>query len=385
MSEIDTAEIAEIDGSNVLKGYFDLPNSEYFKNNVIGGEKSFTIEVNVKLKNYYNVIFSMDNNKMSFNIYYNLRFYANNDRYGGWPEARIENAISGEMLEQWQHIAAVYSTENDGTMQLYLNGKILVTLPGTGVIGSPDNNFCIGYLPNSTDGNNKTAEFSSLRIYSNALTEDELNTSETEKLLRNDVQLWYDFGSEQAEEQTVIADKSGNGHECLWNGYVWPFATSQTLTALLQAIKDDSVCREEYTSMLWKLLNQYANQHYRITEDGKKIMWIDEVGTPYEHSWSSRKILEEAGWDINRGGYERGKDYNHSTFCDIVLSALTGFELKGGEAVFKPVIPDDMNYYSIDNLHIQGSEYRIVYDKTGEKYGVSAGLHIYKNGTEIQV
>lgn len=180
-------------------------------------------------------------------------------------------------------------------------------------------------------------------------------------------------------------DDIGNGHECLWNGYVWPFATSQTLTALLQAIKDDSVCREEYTSMLWKLLNQYANQHYRITEDGKKIMWIDEVGTPYEHSWSSRKILEEAGWDINRGGYERGKDYNHSTFCDIVLLALTGFELKGGEAVFKPVIPDDMNYYSIDNLHIQGSEYRIVYDKTGEKYGVSAGLHIYKNGTEIQV
>ena len=180
-------------------------------------------------------------------------------------------------------------------------------------------------------------------------------------------------------------DDIGNGHECLWNGYVWPFATSQTLTALLQAIKDDSVCREEYTSMLWKLLNQYANQHYRITEDGKKIMWIDEVGTPYEHSWSSRKILEEAGWDINRGGYERRKDYNHSTFCDIVLSALTGFELKGGEAVFKPVIPDDMNYYSIDNLHIQGSEYRIVYDKTGEKYGVSAGLHIYKNGTEIQV
>ena len=29
MSEIDTAEIAEIDGSNVLKGYFDLPNTDY--------------------------------------------------------------------------------------------------------------------------------------------------------------------------------------------------------------------------------------------------------------------------------------------------------------------------------------------------------------------
>lgn len=168
-------------------------------------------------------------------------------------------------------------------------------------------------------------------------------------------------------------------HECLWNGYVWPFATSQVLTALFNLMKKSTEKRSKYSEMYFDLLSQYAMQHTRITESGKEVMWIDEVMSPNEHIWTSRKLLKEWNWRPDKGGIERGKDYNHSTFCDLVISALTGFEINNGDVKFNPIVPKEWEYFSLDNLYIQGTRYRIEYDKTGERYG-KAGVHIYKNG-----
>lgn len=114
-------------------------------------------------------------------------------------------------------------------------------------------------------------------------------------------------------------------------------------------------------------------------EHGRLVMWIDESGTPDTHCWWSRKVLKENGWPKDKGGFERGKDYNHSTFCDLVISALSGVEYKNGALSFDPVIPDNMEYFSIDDLCIQGNRYRIVFDHTGNKYG-KMGTFVYKNG-----
>lgn len=171
-------------------------------------------------------------------------------------------------------------------------------------------------------------------------------------------------------------------HECLWNGYVWPFATSQTLTALTNVILQSEANRKRYTELFYRLLHDYAAQHTRTDEDGKEVMWIDEVMSPMEHVWTSRELLKEWGWQTEKGGFERGKDYNHSTFCDLVISALTGFENKDGKVTFNPMIPEDWEYFALDKLYICGDCYRVEYDKTGEHYG-AAGLRIYKNGNII--
>ncbi len=163
-------------------------------------------------------------------------------------------------------------------------------------------------------------------------------------------------------------------HECLWNGYVWPFATSQTLTALLNVIRHYD--KNEYSEKYFELLHQYATQHHRITQDGKKIMWIDEVRHPFNDDWSSRTILESLKWSPDKGGKERGKDYNHSTFADLVLSALTGFEIIDNKAEFNPIIPNDWDWYKIENLYIDDKKYTIVYDKTGEKFGNGKGFKV---------
>lgn len=131
--------------------------------------------------------------------------------------------------------------------------------------------------------------------------------------------------------------------------------------------------------MFSRLLHQYANQHKRITEDGREVMWIDEVLSPTSHVWTSREILKNLGWRKEKGGLERGKDYNHSTFCDLVISLLTGFSETNGNVNFAPIIPDDWTYFTLDNLYIRGDRYTLKYDRDGKNYG-EAGLKIYKNG-----
>ncbi len=186
-------------------------------------------------------------------------------------------------------------------------------------------------------------------------------------------------------EGLATAECGANGflgeydHECLWNGYVWPFATSQTLTALLKEMQRSEKAKNKYSAMFSRLLHQYANQHKRITEDGRDVMWIDEVLSPTSHVWTSREILKNLGWRKEKGGLERGKDYNHSTFCDLVISLLTGFSETNGNVNFAPIIPDDWTYFTLDNLYIRGDRYTLKYDRDGKNYG-EAGLKIYKNG-----
>ena len=151
------------------------------------------------------------------------------------------------------------------------------------------------------------------------------------------------------------------GHECLWNGYVWPYATSQTLNSLDAVIRRYSDS-ERYKKLYFKLLRQYAESHHRVLEDGSVIPWIDEVRHPEYDDWSSRTILRDWGWKEGKGGYERGKDYNHSTFCDLVISGLVGVSVSDdGEITVQPNVPEDWEYFTLDGLWIRGKRYCIEY------------------------
>ena len=74
----------------------------------------------------------------------------------------------------------------------------------------------------------------------------------------------------------------------------------------------------------YQLLRQYARSHWKTNEQGNTKPWIDENMHPNTGKWLSRDILESWGWLPVKRGYERGKDYNHSLFCDLVLSGLLG-------------------------------------------------------------
>jgi len=164
-------------------------------------------------------------------------------------------------------------------------------------------------------------------------------------------------------------------HECLWNGYVWPFATAQTLTAVANVLhnrRNAPVSSADY----YQMLLTYARSHVLTDEDGTRLPWIDEVMHPFTGEWSARRELMEDGWKPQRGGYERGKDYNHSTFCDLVLSGLLGIRRKGGRLTADPLIPESWDYFCVTNLTKEN--WTVLYDRTGERYGMGKGLRILK-------
>ena len=165
-------------------------------------------------------------------------------------------------------------------------------------------------------------------------------------------------------------------HECLWNGPSWPYATSVALTALyetLQSGADIPATRADFA----RLLKQYAAQHVRVREDGKTVPWIDENLDPFTGEWLARKIMID--WDakgIRKLAYrERGKDYNHSTFCDLVIAGLCGIVPQAdGKVVVKPLAPEEWDWWCVDGVRYHGRDVTVLFDRDGKHYGKGKGL-----------
>ena len=215
------------------------------------------------------------------------------------------------------------------------------------------------------------------------------------------------FGPTTAERRHPGFRISYEGHECQWNGPSWPYSTSITLTALANLInqekfRDAEADVEDLRKAYVETFRIYANSHRIEIEEGKTIPWIDENLNPQTGDWISRtrlKTWRNGTWDAGKGGVERGKDYNHSTFCDLVINGLIGFRptslvntgLIGIRptqqdwfwfSVF-PLVPKDIEYFCLDGIKHQGGYVTIVYDKTGERYGVGKGLRVYVDGEEV--
>jgi len=195
------------------------------------------------------------------------------------------------------------------------------------------------------------------------------------------------FGPTTAERRHPQFAISYEGHECQWNGPSWPFATSITLTALANLLNDDRqdvVTRQDY----FDVLRIYANSHRLKRTDGTVIPWIDENLNPLTGDWISRTRLKNwknQTWDPGKGGEERGKDYNHSTFCDLVINGLIGLRPRLDHVVeVNPLVPEGRwDWFCLDRVAYHGRSLTILYDRTGTKYGRGVGLRVFADGKEI--
>ncbi|MHC5035223.1 MAG: MGH1-like glycoside hydrolase domain-containing protein, partial [Planctomycetota bacterium] len=170
------------------------------------------------------------------------------------------------------------------------------------------------------------------------------------------------------------------GHECQWNGPSWPYSTSVTLTAmanLLNHYQQDFVDKRDY----FDILGIYAGAQHLTREDGTVVPWIDENLNPLTGDWIARTVLKSRANTIP----ERGKDYNHSTFCDLVISGLVGLRPRPDDTVeVNPLVPDDTwDWFCLDGLPYHGHTLTVLYDRTGERYGRGKGLRILADGRQI--
>lgn len=174
------------------------------------------------------------------------------------------------------------------------------------------------------------------------------------------------------------------GHECQWNGPSWPYATTQTLKGLSNLLNNYShkgrISKDDY----FELLLQYAKAHSITNEHGEKQKWIDENLNPFTGDWISRtrlKTWSNGTWSQEKGGVERGKDYNHSGFCDLIIADLIGLKPNIDKTIeINPLVPNNWDWFCLDRILYQGKEITVIWDRTGKKYHKGKGLMVIIDG-----
>jgi hypothetical protein len=173
------------------------------------------------------------------------------------------------------------------------------------------------------------------------------------------------FGLTTAERRSPQFRTHGTG-KCEWDGAVWPFATSQTMTAMANLLNNykQSVVND---SVYFKLLETFVeSQYYR--------------GRPYVGEY----LDETTGYWL-KGDQERSRYYNHSTFCDLVITGLVGLRPRPDNTIeVNPLVPENRwDWFCLDNVLYHGNIVTIIWDKTGKKYNRGKGLRVLVNGKEV--
>ncbi|MHC4208035.1 MAG: MGH1-like glycoside hydrolase domain-containing protein, partial [Planctomycetota bacterium] len=194
------------------------------------------------------------------------------------------------------------------------------------------------------------------------------------------------YGPTTTEQRHKGFKISYEGHECQWNGPSWPMSTAITLTAMANVLNNyeqDVVSKTDY----FETLKIYTKCHRLKREDGSIVPWIDENLNPHTGDWIARtrlKSWKNGTWDKGKGGKERGKDYNHSSYCDLIISGLIGLRPRADDIVeVNPLVSaGTWDWFCLDNVLYHGRIITILWDKTGNKYGKGKGLRIFVNGKE---
>jgi hypothetical protein len=195
------------------------------------------------------------------------------------------------------------------------------------------------------------------------------------------------FGPTTAEQRDPQFAVAYAGHECQWNGPSWPYSTSVSLTALAKLLNSRPDA-EPGTRGFFETLKIYAKSQHRMGEDGHIHPWIDENLNPFTGDWLARtrlKTWHNGTWSAEKGGVERGKDYNHSTFNDIVITGLVGVRPDFARHLITvhPLVPvGALDYFCLDDVDYAGHRLAILWDSTGSTYHKGAGLRIFLDGQE---
>jgi hypothetical protein len=203
------------------------------------------------------------------------------------------------------------------------------------------------------------------------LPEDGHGFEEAWRELSNPEGFMAEFGPTVAERRHPNFKINDTG--CQWCGASWPFSTSQTLTAmanLLNNYNQKVVNKKDY----FNTLKTYTRSQHKKLNDGTIIPWIDESLNP-----------DTGIWIPTTDEPPRGKEYNHSTYCDLIITGLVGLRPRADNIVeVNPLVPDGLwDYFCLDNVLYHGHILTIIYDKTGMRYGKGSGLKVFADGNII--
>lgn len=173
------------------------------------------------------------------------------------------------------------------------------------------------------------------------------------------------YGLTTAERRHPLFRSHGTG-TCEWDGAIWPFASSQTLTAMANFINryPQTVLTD---STYFRQMELYVESQYHR-------------GRPYIGEY-----LDEVTGYWLMGDRERSRYYNHSTFNDLMISGLIGLRPRMDNTIeVNPLIPQDKwDWFCLDNVSYRGHNISILWDKDGTRYHRGKGLQVMVDGKTV--
>ena len=174
------------------------------------------------------------------------------------------------------------------------------------------------------------------------------------------------YGLTTAERRHPEFRSHGVG-KCEWDGAIWPFATSQTLTAMANYLNTCPYPYPRLDSVFFKQMQLYTeSQHHR--------------GRPYIGEY-----LDETNGAWLMGDRERSRYYNHSTYNDLIITGICGLRPQlDGSIVVNPLFPQDKwAYFCLDGISYRGHTLTIVWDRDGQRYHQGRGLTLFVDGIPV--
>jgi Mannosylglycerate hydrolase MGH1-like glycoside hydrolase domain/Glycosyl hydrolase family 65, C-terminal domain len=153
---------------------------------------------------------------------------------------------------------------------------------------------------------------------------------------------------------------------CWWSGNSWPYATTQTLSAMANLLDDYE--QSVVTPRDWMRLFEIYTRTQR--QGGRP--YVAEGANPDNGSW--------AGFD----SYYHSEHYFHSGYVDLVVTGLVGLRPRADDSVeVRPLAPESWDYFALDGVRYHGYALSILWDRNGSRYGRGKGLVVIADGRTI--
>lgn len=174
------------------------------------------------------------------------------------------------------------------------------------------------------------------------------------------------WGLTTAERRHPAFRSHGSGG-CEWDGAIWPFATTQTLKGLAHLLTDYKHRDGMSPAIYYRALQVYARSHQKN-------------GKPYLGEYQD----ERNGYWL-KGDDPRSSYYNHSGFCDLVISDLIGLKPRADNVLeLHPLIPEGQwDWFMLEGVPYHGRLVTVRWDKTGARYKEGKGLKVLVDGREV--
>ena len=186
------------------------------------------------------------------------------------------------------------------------------------------------------------------------------------------------YGSTTAERRSSRFRFESND-QCTWNGPAWPYATTETLLALVEfenGPPQKYMGKDDY----YKLFSRYVLAQHLKLANGHVIDWIDEDLDADTNEWIAKDMLIAKNKQVGRGNY-----YNHSGFADPLITGLIGLRPRSDNKVeLRPLLPPGAwTYFAVDGLPYHGHLLTILWDADGKRYGRGAGMQLMVDGRRV--